>query len=292
MALGIVEGLRTLTKGVTSVLEWIPGVATDSFKGVNDALTSITESTAGSMAGLVEELNGLLLAPLPGDAVKAKFAAIQAAAQENAIILNEVRIQNNNKELTAAQIHAQNLIKIENQKTRELTKVRKKELTDLEKFTALSYQNQTKQVSGELVNMTQGVASSSKAMFKINKAAGIANAVINTSQGVTKALSAYPPPLSYAMAAGQLAAGVAQVNAIKSTSFGGGTVPSLSGASSAPVTTAPNELGQDLPLDEARATKNITIEFSGASRYSKDEVRDLIDQINIEIGDGATLAAA
>jgi len=244
------------------------------------------------MATLVNKTNELLSAPMPGDAIKARFAAIQAAAEENAIILNEIRLKNNTKELTDAQIQAQNLIKLEHEKTRELTKVRKKGLTDLEKFTALSYRHQTKQVTGELVNMTAGVASSNKTMFKINKAAAIANAIVNTSLSYTKAMTGFLPPLSYAMAGATLAAGVAQINQIKSTSFGGGSVPSQSGASSAPVTAAPNELGQDLPMDEPQATKNITISFSGASRYTKDEVRDLIDQINIEIGDGATLAAA
>jgi hypothetical protein len=55
--------------------------------------------------------------------------------------------------------------------------------------------------------------------------------VINTSQGITQALAAYPPPLSFAMAALQGAAGIAQIQAIKSTSFGGGgSAPSVAGA--------------------------------------------------------------
>lgn len=71
-------------------------------------------------------------------------------------------------------------------------------------------------------------------MFANNKTAATASALINTYQGITKALSAYPPPYSYAMAAMQAAMGFAQVRAIQSTSktsSGGGGAPA-GGASS------------------------------------------------------------
>ena len=48
-----------------------------------------------------------------------------------------------------------------------------------------------------------------------NKAVAYASAIINTAQAVSKALSAYPPPLSFAMAALQSAAGLAEVLTIK-----------------------------------------------------------------------------
>ena len=48
-----------------------------------------------------------------------------------------------------------------------------------------------------------------------NRAVALASAVINTAQGVTKALSAYPPPLSLVMAAVQAAAGLAEILTIK-----------------------------------------------------------------------------
>lgn len=55
-------------------------------------------------------------------------------------------------------------------------------------------------------------------MFQNNKTAASASALINTYQGITKALASYPPPMSYAMAAMQAAMGMAQVRAIQSTS--------------------------------------------------------------------------
>lgn len=68
-------------------------------------------------------------------------------------------------------------------------------------------------------------------MFEGNKTAATASALINTYQGITKALSAYPPPYSYAMAAMQAAMGFQQVRAIQSTSKsskGGGAAPAVS----------------------------------------------------------------
>lgn len=52
-----------------------------------------------------------------------------------------------------------------------------------------------------------------------SKEISLAMAIINTAQGVTKALSAYPPPMSFIMAAAQAAAGAVQVGAITSQSI-------------------------------------------------------------------------
>lgn len=119
-----------------------------------------------------------------------------------------------------------------------LVEMRRKGMTDIEKFQAMSMQNQIKTVTGALVNMTAGVASENKKMFELNKKAGIANAVISAYQGIATTLGTYPFPLSVAMAAVQAAAAFAQVSAIRSQSFGaGGAAPSLAGGTAAPPTT-------------------------------------------------------
>lgn len=58
----------------------------------------------------------------------------------------------------------------------------------------------------------------------VTKAFGIANAVINTHEGVTNALSSYDPPKSWMMALQTLAMGYQQIRAIKG---GGSPTPSL-----------------------------------------------------------------
>lgn len=112
-------------------------------------------------------------------------------------------------------------------------------LSKMEQFRAESWDRQVGIVAGGLVEMTQGIAQHSKAAFEINKVAGIAMAIVNTARGVSGVLADYPGPVGWALAAVQLAAGLAQVNAIKSTSFnGGGSGTAPSQAATAPVPVA------------------------------------------------------
>lgn len=111
--------------------------------------------------------------------------------------------------------------------------IRQKEGRKQNKFDEFLNKSKTDTAVKEMKNLTAGVAQHNKTMFRLNKAAGIADAIISTYKGVAKALSDYSPPVSFVMAAAQLAAGLAQVQAIKSTSYeggGGGTTPSLAGA--------------------------------------------------------------
>jgi len=77
-----------------------------------------------------------------------------------------------------------------------------------------------------VVNMTLGnlailTASSSKKLFKIGKASGIASALVNTYQAVTKTMAATPYPWNIPLAAAQGLAGLVQVQNIKSQQFSG-----------------------------------------------------------------------
>lgn len=93
-------------------------------------------------------------------------------------------------------------------------------------FVKLSTKNQAKMIFGHLQEVTAGVANNNRTMFNLNKAAAIGNAIINTHEGITQMLK-LPMPLNFIMAAVVAAAGAAQIMAIKSTPFGGGTTPSL-----------------------------------------------------------------
>jgi len=154
----------------------------------------------------------------------------------------------------------------------DLTRIEKKGYSDRQKFSALSAKDQTKTVLGEAINLTAGLAQTNKRMFNINKAAGMANAVINTYEGVSKSLSTYPWPLAGAMAALHLAAGLAQVNAIKSTTFGAtsatGSIPSGAGLTRAddPAIVQPTAKDQGSQI-------NVYIE---GSAIGNDEVRRVI----------------
>jgi hypothetical protein len=162
--------------------------------------------------------------------------------------------------------------------------------TAQEKLVKTSYENQAKTIFGELASITSGVAQHNKKMFELNKIAGIANAVINAYIGISKTLSSYSYPYNIILAALHGAAAFAQVNAIRSTTFGGagGAAPSLSGGTpAAPVT----------PVDQAGATgmanKQTTVISLGKRKlFNREDVRDLVDQLNENSRDGGRVVLA
>lgn len=101
-----------------------------------------------------------------------------------------------------------------------------KRMEDLRKqskdFEDKTTREQAQMVLDNLGGMFQGVKANNKKMFAAQKAYNIAQAMMSTYTGATKALEAYPPPLSFIMAAAQVTAGLAQVAQIKSQSFMGG----------------------------------------------------------------------
>jgi hypothetical protein len=80
----------------------------------------------------------------------------------------------------------------------------------------------TQMVLDGLGETFKGVQANNKKMFAVQKAYSIAQAMMSTFAGASKAIETYPPPLSFAMAAAQVAAGMAQVAQIKAQSFEGG----------------------------------------------------------------------
>ncbi len=117
--------------------------------------------------------------------------------------------------------------------------------------------------------ITNNVAQQSRTMFEINKAAAIANAVMNTSEAVTGAYKwgaqIGGPPLGAAMGALAFGAQIAQVNAIRSQSFGsGGTAsPSITGSTGARdvVATVPATEGINI---EEETNREIVLKVDGA----------------------------
>lgn len=158
------------------------------------------------------------------------------AYAEKVAALNEAR----ELEILTEEEHRARLEAVEEAHWQRMAQIRQAGLTDLQRFTESSFRSQVQTVSGHLADMTAGVARENKAMFEINKVAGIANAIVSAHEGISLTMSKYPYPLNIGMAAAHAAAAFAQVNAIRSQSFGGGgggSAPSLAGGTPAnPVT--------------------------------------------------------
>lgn len=164
---------------------------------------------------------------------------LKSIAAEDDIEREEIRFEEQVERLLARgeqlgineQLIKKALENLEEQHQNKLMQIREKAGKKETQFSKWLGDTKVKQSLSTLTSLSAGLAQHSKGWFKINKAAGIANAVISTYEGVAAALK-LGPPLSFVMAPIQLAAGLAQVAAIKSTTYeggGGGTTPSLAG---------------------------------------------------------------
>ncbi len=225
---------------------------------------------------------------------------MEILVENDALKIAELELLLSEKLLTEAEFREKFLAADEIFQAAKLA-IEQKGLKASEKFSALSATNKTKFILSEAARLTQGVAQSNKTLFKINKISAIANAIVNTAQGVTKSLAEYPAPFNIAMAAITAAAGLAQIQAIRSTQFsggGGGTTPSAAG--SAPTINDRPVGGADgLPLDTLLAgqggggvAQRIDINIDGLNEgglVSADDTRKLIMSINDQLGDGVNL---
>ena len=110
--------------------------------------------------------------------------------------------------------------------------------TELQKAGGLA---RFKLISSELSGALSLGASYSKRLFKLNKAANLANAVISTGQAVANALAVQPFPLGLAMAALAAVKGAAIIGSINKQKFDGGAARISEGPTSAPSVTLPTQ---------------------------------------------------
>ena len=197
-------------------------------------------------------------------------------------------------ELLTEESHKNILFKLENDFEDKKTALIKKAYTDREKFATMSAKSQTKHVISEAIRLTQGVTGESKKLFQINKVAGIANALINTYEGVTKTMAAYPYPLNIGLAGLSLAAGLAQVSAIKSQSFGGGGgAPSLAasgGTPSNPVIQSDDTGPIGAPVEDIRRLQ-VDITVDGTGQLDRAQAEEIARSLRDYIDDGGEAIA-
>jgi len=172
----------------------------------------------------------------------------------------------------------------------ELARIRGDGMKKLQDISQMSWNDQLALTVGKIGEMTAAAASGSKAMFNINKAAAIANALLKAKESVTSAYAFGSkiggPPLGAAMAGLAAAATAAQIGAIRSQQFGGGGSVSAGGVSS----TVPT---QTAAASGAGMAQTITIQgVSSGDLFSGDAVRTLIDRLIDAQRNGARIVLA
>lgn len=151
-----------------------------------------------------------------------------------------------------------------------------------------------RQFLSDLATLTQ---SESRKAFEVGKAAALAEAGVNTFLAATKAYQALAgipvvgPGLGAAAAAAAIAAGLVNIQRIRQMQFGGGAAASGGGVAPSPATSgggggaggAPQQGGGG-PIQSQQF--NITLQ---GERFTGDQIRKLIESINDQLGDNATL---
>jgi hypothetical protein len=183
-------------------------------------------------------------------------------------------------------------IKAEEDAAAQIERIRLASMTNLEKFTAMSYQEQAKSVFDAMRSQLTSVTTNSKAMFNIQKAANISQAVMDTYAGASRALKDYPAPWSYGVAAATLAAGMSRVASIKSQSFGGASAAGGGGGSAAGVA-ASNGMAAQQGGGGGGGGQNITINgINSGDLFGGESVRMLIDKLIDAQRNGARIVLA
>jgi hypothetical protein len=138
---------------------------------------------------------------------------------------------------------------------------------------------------GTLASITAAGAQHNRTLFELNKVASIANAVISTYEGATKALS-WGWPLGPIFAGIITAAGAANIAVIAGTQFGSGTsAPSIGGGTAIPTTPAAGSPATPV----SGQTTTIVLQGGDNAMFSRKQLRDLFDQINESNRDGARI---
>jgi len=186
--------------------------------------TMTTTQAIGRAPGVVAKLD-------PTSNTNVQFAQDQQAleaARANALITEDQ--------------YNQMIIKLETQKSQALYDIRKREMEDSLRMAGVTNTGILDAVSKSMDNvrlMQQGglqaatgtvdqlayvfgqLGTYNKDAFRAAKAFNVASALINTYMGATKALATFPPPFNFIAAAAVVAAGLAQVAAIRSQTFSG-----------------------------------------------------------------------
>lgn len=132
-------------------------------------------------------------------------------------------------------------------------------------------------------NTLSATASFFGVMAKENKAFAIGQALINTYLGVSQSLAAYPMPIAAVMAATHLAAGLQNLQAIKSGGGAGGGSATGGGVPSIPEISGTDDFAE--AAEEAPTQKVVTIAVQGVdddALLTKSQLRQVVDQINEE----------
>jgi hypothetical protein len=128
-----------------------------------------------------------------------------------------------------------------------------------------------------VLGLASGMTGALSQMFQDNKAFAVANAVVSTAEAVMKALATYgPTPWGFAAAGVAAATGAAQIATILSAQKGSSSASRPSGSAAPAASQA----------QAAQRAVQVNVTLGGSGRYSRDDIRDLLEQLTDGLNDG------
>jgi len=213
MGAAILDGLTTAGAGIDFLIEKyniLANSAAGSMLGLEAVPAGVERSMREAAQNLLqsaletqESIIEILASGNPSEHLVAAYEAIQLAAQETAEV---VATANENMSMSTQTKTAE---QVENEKK-------------LAEFNAMSAKDQTRTVIDEANNQFTALGRQSRKMFALQKAAKIAQAIMNTYTSATETMARYPFPINIGLAALTVANGMAQVAQIRAQSFEGG----------------------------------------------------------------------
>jgi tape measure domain-containing protein len=190
--------------------------------------------------------------------------------------------------------HAKKMIELQNLETLDSRSMQREALDGFLNMQT-SYQQKTLEQQGQSFRESiSQAAQHNKLFFELEKATAIAQALLSARQSVVDAYkfgnAIGGPVLGTAFAGVAAAAQAANIAAIASTSFSGGGGVNAAGGGAASVDNAVN--GNNTANTAVPQQKSVTINLVGKGLFSKNDIRDLIHEINDALSDGSTLNVA
>jgi hypothetical protein len=198
----------------------------------SESIALLASSMREVQAARQDELQDLRRQRLASDVVAEGYRGIRAAAEAAALATAAKRASPDAGAIVPDESdQLEESIERHRDYQRSLSEIWADGMEERAQFSQMSAWGQSRTILGAMEATTRGVAKQNKAMFLINQGAGIANATMNTAEGMTLAMAKYAGPQGIAMAGLIGAAGALQIAAIAKTKFGGGgRPPSVSGS--------------------------------------------------------------
>jgi hypothetical protein len=229
---GAIQGAVGTINGLIDSVNNIPGVDVSKLVvGQSEMVASITAAAVeanGELQAATQELHNKLMTPLPSEQVEAFIASI------------------NNPAIVEAKLAQVDQLNAIDQQAGQQRIAKEEEIQSAMAQIRMHWgSQQTGAVSQMFSDLSTLQQSGNKRMFEIGKAAARANVVMSTYEGAQKAYTALAgipvvgPALGAAAAGAAIVAGGVRLQAINSTSFGGGGSVSAGAAGASPAVSTP-----------------------------------------------------